>query len=263
MYPLIINNLTKKFRQKAGWFRAKKTDVEEHIAINNVSFSLKNGEIVGLTGANGAGKSTLMHMLIGVLSPSSGSIQYFGKDLSKNRSAILQDISFASSYFKIAQSLTVMQNLNFFAQIYNMPKGIREKKIDDLILNFGLIDYKHTKISDLSAGESNKIGILKAFLPQAKIVLLDEPTAFLDLKSAALVRTLIKEQRNTIGTTFFFASHNQQDIVELCDRVIILENGCIRKDGTQDTLENKGCALQEIENSKLDFLSNGEKFGKS
>jgi ABC-2 type transport system ATP-binding protein len=228
MYNLVIKNLTKIFSPRKSWFSVSKNDTQDHYAINNISFALKQDEIVGLIGGNGAGKSTLMHMLTGVLTPSSGSINYFGKDFSKNRSALLQDIAFASSYFKPARSLTVMQNLKFFAQVYNMPKEVSDKKIDDLILAFGLVYYKDKKVSDLSAGESNKIGILKAFLPDAKIVLLDEPTAFLDMKTATLVRTLIKNQRKQFGTTFFLTSHNQQDISELCDRVLILERGHMR-----------------------------------
>lgn len=249
MYPLIINNLTKIFRPRTGWFSSTENDILDQIAINGISFTLKEREIVGLVGANGAGKSTLMHMLIGILSPSAGSIQYFGKDFSKNRSAVLQDIAFASSYFKLAQSLTVMQNLKFFAQIYNIPKEASYKKIDNLLIKFDLSEHRHKKIADLSAGESNKIGILKAFLPDAKIVLLDEPTAFLDLKMAALVRTLIKEQRNKIGTTFLLASHNKQDI-ELCDRVLILEQGCIKENMIQDYLD-----IQNLKSTQSDSLT--------
>lgn len=236
MYPLVVSNLTKIYKPKKKWLSGK--DLPESLIIDSVSFSLKDREIVGLIGENGVGKSTLIHMLIGILSPTSGSIKYFGKEFSKNRSMILQDISFSSSSFKLAQSLTVMQNLRFFAQIYNMPKEASDKKIYDLILKFGLLDHKHKKVVDLSAGESNKIGILKAFLPNAKIVILDEPTAFLDLKTATLVRALIKEQRNTIGSTFFLTSHNQQDI-ELCDRVIVLEQGDIQEHLTQDYLKIK------------------------
>jgi len=221
---LVVSNLTKIFKSYAGWF--SKGVIAQHTAINNISFSLKQGEIVGLMGANGAGKSTLMHMLIGILSPTSGAINYFGKDFAKHRSEILQDVTFSSSYFKPAQSQTVLQNLEFFARIYNVHSR-SAKKIDDLLYAFGLFSHKHTKIGDLSAGESNKVSILKAFLPDSKIILLDEPTAFLDNKTAILVRNLIKEQRNKTGTTFFLTSHNQQDIIELCDRMLVLERGSI------------------------------------
>jgi len=229
MYPLIINNLTKIFSPKTGWFTSYKQSSPTKV-IDNISFSLKEGEIVGLVGSNGAGKSTLMHMLIGILTPSSGTINYFGKDFSQNRSALLEDVSFGSSYFKLPQSLTVLQNLQFFAQMYTMPKKISEEKIDNLIFTFGLSDHAYKKIANLSAGESNKISIIKAFLPDSKIVLLDEPTAFLDNKTATLVRALIKEQREKSGTTFFLTSHNEQDITELCDRVLTLDRGRIKED---------------------------------
>jgi len=262
MYPLVIKNLTKYFRPNRGWFSSSKSNAEFPV-INNISFSLKVGEIVALMGSNGAGKSTLMHMLIGILTPSSGSINYFGKDFSRYRSALSQDISFASSYFKLAGSLTIIQNLQFFAQMYSMPKQVSNKKIDDLMLSFNLSDHKHKKVSDLSAGQSNKLSILKAFLPNSKIVLLDEPTAFLDQQTVASVRTLIKEQRDKMGTTFFIASHSQEDISELGDRVITLEQGSIKEFRTRDYLENKSCPPTQKKTIKLDLLDNEDPVDKS
>lgn len=228
MDPLIVQNLTKIFRSKSKWFSQPDNDSHPNIIIDNISFSLKQGEIVGLSGVNGSGKSTLMHMLIGILTPTSGSIKYFGKDFFENRSSLMQNIAFASSNFKPAGSLTIMQNLKFFTRIYDIPNEIANTKIDNLISIFGLSDYKHKKIADLSAGEANKICILKAFLPDAKIVLFDEPTAFLDIKTAEVFRVLVNEQRNKIGTTFFLTSHNQEDILELCDRILYLDKGNIK-----------------------------------
>jgi len=223
MNPLIVNNLTKIFKPKTRWFSSK--EEAQSLVIDNISFSLNESEIVGLTGVNGSGKTTLLHMLIGILTQSSGLIKYFGKEFVENKNSLPENIAFASSYFKPAGSLTIMQNLKFFTRIYNMTNEAADKKIDYLISVFGLSDYKHKKISDLSAGEANKICILKAFLPDAKIVLLDEPTAFLDIKAAETFRLLVNEQRNKIGTTFFLTSHNQQDISELCDRVLYLDQG--------------------------------------
>ncbi len=236
---LVVKNLVKEFNYKTGWFSTLSKR-----PINDVSFSVNEGEIVGLIGPNGAGKTTLIHMLLGILKPTAGSINYFGDELFSNKSKILDKISFSSSCYKLAKSLTIEENLRFFSQVYGIPSHLIEDKISNLLLKFGLYDFRHKNIGDLSAGQSNKAMILKAFLPESKIIFFDEPTSFLDSRSASLIRKFILEQREKTNCSIFITSHNSQDVFGICDRVMVLNEGKIIKD---DSREN-------INKLELDFL---------
>lgn len=226
MFPtLSVKNLKKIYGKKKPF-----------VAVDEISFHLKPGEILGLLGPNGSGKTTTIQMLLGILSPTSGSIEYFGKELGAHRSEVLQMVSFASTYMSLPYILTVAENLDCFGRFYGLtPKEI-VKNTDPLLERFGILDKKKSPISSLSAGQITRLMLVKAFFTDPKIVLLDEPTASLDPDIAMEVCEFIAEQREKKGVSILFTSHKMEEVAELCDRTIFLKNGRVIADDLPENL---------------------------
>jgi ABC-2 type transport system ATP-binding protein len=193
------------------------------LAVDGISFQLREGEILGLLGPNGSGKTTTIQMLLGTLTATAGTIHYLGKNFFNNRSAILQHISFASTYTSLPFSLTIEENLHCFGLLYGFTDGVQRAL--PLMERFGILDKKKEKVSSLSAGQITRLMLVKAFFTNPKIVLLDEPTASLDPDVAHDVCQFLVEQRNKTGISILFTSHKMEEVAELCDRVIVLKNG--------------------------------------
>ncbi len=212
MGPLLqVTDLRKKYGKKAPVF-----------AVDEISFDLNHGEILGLLGPNGSGKTTTIQMLLGTLALTSGSIFYFGKDFTRHRSEILQHVSFASTYTSLPYVLTVEENLRCFAHLYRI-RSIKEA--DPLLERFGLSKKRKSLVSSLSAGQITRLMLVKAFLTRPKIALLDEPTASLDPDIAHDVCSFLLEQRDKTGLSILFTSHKMEEVAEVCDRVVVLKGG--------------------------------------
>ena len=211
-----VKSLTKKF----GKFKA----------VDDVSFVLHGGEIVGLLGPNGAGKTTIIHMILGLISPSNGEIRLFGNRVEDDRESILQRMNFTSPYMGFPGRLTVLQNLSVFAEIYNVRNA--DAKIAELLERFGIGHLKNKPVSRLSSGESTRAGLCKGFLNDPELLLLDEPTAYLDPQAASQVREILLEMQRRRGTTILYTSHNMRDVQHTCSRLIFLNHGQIIASGT-------------------------------
>ncbi len=220
MDALKVDNLTKKFK--------------DFIAVNDISFSLKKGEILGLLGPNGAGKTTTIQMLLGVLTPSSGSISYFGKNLQTHREHILEKVNFSTTYTNLPWSLTVKENLTYIAYFYTIPD--RKKRLADLIDTFRLSELLNQRMSELSAGQLTRVNLAKAFINDPEVLLLDEPTASLDPEIAKYIRSFILEKRASHQLSVIFTSHNMSEVEEVCDRILFINNGSIVADDTPENL---------------------------
>lgn len=201
-----------------------------YVAVDGISFDLKEGEILGLLGPNGAGKTTTIQMLLSTLKPTSGEILYFGKPFEKHRSEILREVVFASTYVSLPFMLTVQQNLEVFGRLYGVPIGELRQRIDVLLKRFGIESKKKFTVSQLSAGQITRLMLVKAFMVRPKIVLLDEPTASLDPDIAKDVIQFVLEQRDAFGVSILFTSHNMGEVTEVCDRALFLQNGRIIAD---------------------------------
>ena len=221
MAILTVKNLTKIFVKKS-FFRS-----EKFISVNDISFEIEKGEILGLLGPNGAGKTTTISMLLSTLVPTSGQIYYFGKDFFNNRSSILRNVGFATAYQKMPSELTVTQILKIFGLLYGLSKREIADKTDEYLHLFGISDLKDKQCMGLSAGETTRVMLAKAFLSDPKIVLLDEPTASLDPDIAHAIRKFILIQREKKDVSFLFTSHDMSEVAELCDRVLVLKGGQI------------------------------------
>lgn len=255
---LSVTNLTKKF--ESGWWTWSKK--QSYLAVNNISFDLKQGEILGFLGPNGAGKTTTIQMLLGTLTPSNGHIAYFGQNFAQHQSAILKKIGYASGYDKLPARLTIYENLDIVARIYGIEHSQRAQAINLVLQNFSLEAIQHRPTGALSAGQSTRVMLAKAFIAQPQIVILDEPTASLDPDVANEVRQFILQQRRKLGTAVLITSHNMAEVAELCDRVIVLQQGAIIANDTPAMLTQSitqahlHLTINEKTNLFTDYLQN-------
>lgn len=240
--PSVLNviNLTKTYG-KQGVF----------CAVDSISFDLNRGEILGLLGPNGSGKTTTIQMLLGTLSATSGSILYFGKDFFKNRSEILQKVTFASTYTSLPFSLTIEENLRCFGHLYGFRDAVKISL--PLLERFGILEKRHAKVASLSAGQITRLMLVKAFFADPEIVLLDEPTASLDPDMAHEVCQFLLEQREKRGLSIIFTSHKMEEVAELCDRLVVLKKGKIIANDVPSTLA-KSCSVYQLRLTILDGM---------
>jgi ABC-2 type transport system ATP-binding protein len=234
---LEVNNLTKIYSKK-----------NHFIAVNDLSFHLNEGEILGFLGPNGAGKTTTIQMLLGTLTPTRGKIYYFGQDLAIKRSEILKKVSFASTYLRLPATLSVYENLDIFGRLYGLNAAQRETNIKRYLELFDMSAFRDRKVSSLSAGQMTRVMLAKAFLPEPKVVLLDEPTASLDPDICAEVRSFVIKQQERFKTSMIFTSHNMPEVEEVCDRILVIKNGQIISDQTPEAL------AKSVSRSKIRFL---------
>jgi ABC-2 type transport system ATP-binding protein len=199
-------------------------------AVDDVSFGVGEGEIVGLVGPNGAGKTTTIHMLLGLISPTSGTIRLFGKSLENDREYILQRLNFTSPYMAMPGRLTVCENLKIFTKIYNVRAALT--KIQDLLERFGIAHLKNKPVARLSSGECTRVGLCKAFLNDPDLLLFDEPTAYLDPQGALQVREILLDLQLRCATTILITSHNMRDVQRMCSRIIFLNRGRVMAMGS-------------------------------
>ena len=203
-------------------------------AVNDISFDVKPGEIVGLLGPNGAGKTTTINMILGVLEPSSGSIHIDNLDIATHRQEALERANFAAVYAALPGNLTVEQNLRIFGMIYNVPQLTRQ--IEAVLQEFNLIRFRHTKAGALSSGEQTRVCLAKAMLNKPKLLLLDEPTASLDPSTARDIRHFVKKFALDQQSAVLWTSHNMHEVQEVCDRVLFMSHGKILLEGNPRTL---------------------------
>lgn len=206
------------------------------LAVDEISFELQEGEILGFLGPNGSGKTTTIQMLLGVLSASSGEIVYFDKKFPRYRSEILQHVAFASTYTSLPFLLTVFENLRCCGGYYGFSEKEIRKRALPLLERFGILDKMNSSVSSLSAGQVTRLMLVKAFLIDPKIVLLDEPTASLDPDIAEEVCTFLLEQQQKTGLSVLFTSHKMKEVTKLCNRVIFLRKGEIIADNLPKNL---------------------------
>lgn len=203
------------------------------IAVNDIDFELKEGEVIGLLGPNGAGKSTTIQMLLGLLTPSAGRIEYFGKDFAASQQEILSKINYLSAYNTLQGKISVMENMKVFALAYGVKNS--RSKIEELLEFFGVLKLADERYDDISAGQRTRVNLAKAFLNDPRLVLMDEPTASLDPDIVDKVLSMIEKLKVERKLSILFTSHNMDEVARVCDSVIFLSHGkIVRQAPTKD-----------------------------
>ena len=203
-------------------------------AVNGISFLVAKGEVVGLLGGNGAGKTTTIGMIMGLVTPSSGSVRVFGVNMVDRRYEVLHRMNFESPYVDMPHRLTVRQNLDVFAMLYGVEHA--SDRIKELAESLDLTEFIDRAAGQLSAGQKTRVALAKALINDPELLLLDEPTASLDPDTADWIRTRLETFRTRRNATILLASHNMAEVERLCDRVIIMKKGQIADQGTPDDL---------------------------
>jgi ABC-2 type transport system ATP-binding protein len=199
-------------------------------ALENISFSIKKGEIVGFLGPNGAGKSTLMKILTTYIAADEGSASVNGFDVNSQARAVQQSIGYLPEHNPLYLDLYVREYLAFNADVYKVPKS----RIEEVIQLTGLSAESHKKIGQLSKGFRQRVGLANALLHNPDVLILDEPTTGLDPNQLVEIRNVIKNVGN--DKTVFLSTHIMQEVEAICDRVIIINNGKIVADKKLDNL---------------------------
>lgn len=209
-------------------------------ALDNISFSIKKGEIVGFLGPNGAGKSTLMKILTTYISADSGTALVNGFDVFEQPKDVQLSVGYLAEHNPLYLDLYIKEFLEFNADVYKVTKN----RIEEVILMTGLTPEKHKKIGQLSKGYRQRVGLAAALLHDPEVLILDEPTTGLDPNQLVEIRELIK----SIGKnkTVFLSTHIMQEVEAICDRVIIINEGKIVTDKKLDNILKEE-AIQVIE----------------
>lgn len=223
-------------------------------ALQDVSFEINKGEIVGFLGQNGAGKTTLMRILTSYLPASSGTVMIDGDDIAKNSLTIRQKIGYLPENPPLYENMTVKDYLKFAAEIKDVPLKQRRRQLDKVLEECHIRNVMHNTIETLSKGYKQRVGIAQAIIHEPKILILDEPTNGLDPVQNLQVRNLIKDLKEK--RTVILSTHILSEIEQIAHRVLIIKSGRIIVDEALETLlktqdDTKGTQLVETQSSRL------------
>ena len=222
---LEVNNLTKKFK--------------ETTVVDNISFTVKPGEIVGLLGENGAGKTTTLRMISTMLNITSGNVKVNDFDASKEGDKVRGEIGILfGGDVGLYDRLTGRENIKYFANLFGMIDDVANKRIDELASEFGMIEYINKRVGKFSRGMKQKVSIARSIVHNPSILLLDEPSTGLDVGATRVIHQFIRKCKAE-NKTILFSSHSMAEVEKLCDRVIIINKGKLVEQGTIEELKEK------------------------
>ncbi|MDH7517786.1 MAG: ABC transporter ATP-binding protein [Candidatus Thermoplasmatota archaeon] len=225
-------------------------------ALDNISFNVKKGEILGFVGPNGAGKTTTIKLMTNLLTPTSGQIYINNIDVNKNPKKALLSVGSLIEVPGVYDYLTPYEMLKYFGKIHRMNKNEINQKIKEVLKIVKLSELEHKKIGSFSTGMQRRLAIAKAILHSPDILILDEPVIGLDPKGIKDVRDMLKQFRNK-GVTIFLSSHLLNEVRETCDRIIFLDDGKIVTQGTIEEIMNR-TKVDTIEVEFLDQLTESD-----
>ena len=205
-------------------------------AIDDLSFEVKEGEILGLLGPNGSGKSTTINCILSLLKFSKGSIQIFGKEMTPNAYDIKKELGVIFQEVAVFEELTVYENIDYFCGLYIKDKKVRKQYIEEAIELVGLEEFKKFYPKQLSGGLLRRLNIACGIAHKPKLIFLDEPTVAVDPQSRNNILDGIKKLRDN-GATIVYTTHYMEEVEVICDRIIILDKGKILATGTSDELK--------------------------
>jgi len=226
---IIVENLTKKYGNQR--------------AVDNISFEVKTGEVLGFLGPNGAGKTTTMKIITCYMAPNDGDVKIGDLSIHENQDEIKRKIGYLPESNPLYHDMPVLEYLEFAAQLQGVPDNMINKRIAEMVALTGLNKEKHKKIGELSKGYKQRVGLAQAMIHDPEILILDEPTTGLDPNQIVEIRKLIKDLGKE--KTVILSTHILPEVEATCDRILIINNGKIVADGTSEMLR-KQAQGQEI-----------------
>jgi ABC-2 type transport system ATP-binding protein len=232
MKAIEVSHLTKKFGSLT--------------ALNDISFSVGEGETFGFLGPNGAGKTTTIRILTGVSRPSSGTAAIFGYDIEHDKISAQQSMGIVSENSNVYDDLTAWQNMMFSAELYHVGRKEREEKADELLRRFELYDRRDDKVRGFSKGMKRRLTLSMGLVNSPRLLFLDEPTSGLDVQSNLIIRDVVSDLVLE-GVTVFLTTHNIEEANVMCDRVAIINKGNIVAIDAPEALKKTIQSVQSIE----------------
>lgn len=231
MHALSVKNVSKTYQPPKKGAPAVK-------ALEHVSLSVQPGEIHGLLGPNGAGKSTLISLIAGINKPDTGTIEIFGTDVAKDteKAKLLEGVVPQEGVYEMAFS--VREVLYYFSGMYGVPMAERNPRIDKVLEDLALSDKADERARGLSGGMKRRLMIAKALIHKPKLLILDEPTAGVDVALRQKVWELVRRLRDD-GTTILFTTHYLEEAEQLCDRITVINHGRIVKEGVLKDIQKE------------------------
>lgn len=250
-----VKNLCKEFkkpiREEGVWGMFKTLFSKKYIikkAVDNISFDVNQGEIVGYIGSNGAGKSTTIKMMCGILTPTSGEVLIDGIEPYKKRRQVAQNIGVVfGQKTQLWWDIPLIESFKVLKEIYQVNNEDYEERMEFLSSTLGLKDFLNQPVRTLSLGQRMRADLAAAWLHNPKILFLDEPTIGLDVLVKEKIREAIKIMNHKYNTTVILTTHDMQDIENLCSRVILIEGGKIIYDGTLENIKHRFGDLRTIQ----------------
>lgn len=215
-------------------------------AVDGVTFEVPRGQFCALLGPNGAGKTTILHTLLGLTTPTEGSVRVLGHDLARERTAAVARTNFTASYVHFPWRMTIAEVLRVYAELYEVPEP--KSAIEEVIDLAGISEFLDQQAQTLSSGQQTLVGLAKSLLNKPELLFLDEPTASLDPENAFELRRVLKDVSSARAMTVLITSHNMQEIERLADRILFLSRGRLVADATAGELRDKFKAadLEEV-----------------
>jgi ABC-2 type transport system ATP-binding protein len=215
-------------------------------AVDDISLSVKEGEIFGFLGPNGAGKTTTIRLLTGVLTPDAGTVKINGTDIHRHPLEAKMQMGVIPENSTVYGDLSAEQNLHLSGKMYGMPRALREERIDEILSKMGLLEKRRLLVRTFSKGMKQRVSIACAIIHRPKVLFLDEPTSGLDVQSRRLVIETI-HQMNGQGSTIFLTTHNIEEANTLCRTVCIINKGKIVAQDSPERLKKMFDTTQSVE----------------
>jgi len=216
-----IKNISKEFEKEIE--KGKKITFK---ADDNLSFTVKDGEILGLLGPNGAGKTTLLRMIAGIMKPTEGEVLIDKKSYKNNDIEVKKTIAFLSGNTKLYKDISCVELLKMCASYYGMDKNIIDKRINEVVKRFDMSSFKDQRIGSLSTGQTQRVGVARCVMHDPHNYILDEATSGLDIISSQVILDFIKEERDK-GKCIIYSTHYMEEAENICDRVVLINKGKI------------------------------------
>lgn len=202
----------------------KKYPNAETPALDRLQLEIKSGKITGLLGVNGAGKTTTISILFGLLKQDSGTAKVFGLDAHKDSDDIKRLVGLVPQQIALYPELSAKENLLYFGCLYQIEKQTLKQRVNDLLEDFGLTEAANKRVKHYSGGMKRRANIIAGLLHEPKLVILDEPTAGVDIHSRSLILDYLKKY-NALGNSIIYTSHQLEEADKICDEIAILGNG--------------------------------------